>query len=51
MILLLALQIVTPTQQARLDVLAHPGHFDIITLLHELSTRSKRTCGNAPLPI
>ena len=42
-------QIVTPVQQARLDVLAHPGHFDIIALLHELSTRSKRHHGSIPL--
>ena len=31
------LQAMNPVQQARLDVLAHPGNFDIIALLHQLT--------------
>ena len=31
------LQAINPVQQARLDVLAHPGSFDITALLHQLT--------------
>ena len=30
-----ALQAITPVQQARLEVLAHPGSLNIVALLHQ----------------
>lgn len=45
------LQDVSPVQQARLDVLAHPGHFDIITLLHQLTTQTKGGHVSVSLPV
>ena len=38
------LQAMYPVQQARLDVLAHPGNFDIIALLHQLTLQPQPPC-------
>ena len=40
------LQVITPVQQAKLDLLAHPGSLNIVALLHQSASQPRASpCG------